>query len=154
MSLQQGDKAPAFNLPTDGAGTCALADLAGNALVLYFYPRDDTPGCTTEAQGFRDAMSAFEKCGAAVVGVSKDTVKKHDRFKAKHDLNFTLISDEDGALCEKYGVWVEKNLYGRKYMGIERSTFLIDSEGKISEIWRKVRVKGHVDAVLAAAQNL
>lgn len=154
MSLQQGDKAPSFSLSTDGAGTCALADFAGNALVLYFYPKDGTPGCTTEAQGFRDALSAFTKCGAAIVGVSKDAVKKHDRFRARHDLNFTLISDEDGALCEKYGVWVEKNLYGRKYIGIERSTFLIDSEGKISEIRRKVRVKGHVHAVLAAAQAL
>ena len=154
MNLQQGDKAPAFNLPTDGAGTCALADFAGNALVLYFYPKNGSPGCTTEAQDFRDAMSSFEKCGATVVGVSRDIVKKHDQFKATHDLNFTLISDEDGALCKMYGVWAEKNLFGRKYMGIERSTFLIDSEGKISKTWRKIRVKGHVDAVLAAAQIL
>lgn len=154
MTLQAGDKAPGFNLPTDGGGQCDLSDFSGKPLVLYFYPKDDTPGCTTEAQGFRDAMGAFRKCKAAIVGVSKDTVKKHDRFKDKHDLNFTLISDEEGELCEKYGVWVEKNMYGRKYMGIERSTFLIDGDGTISEVWRKVRVKGHVDAVLAAVQTL
>lgn len=154
MTVQAGDKAPDFNRPTDGDGTCALSDFAGKPLVLYFYPKDDTPGCTTEAQGFRDAMRDFAKCGAAIVGVSKDTVKKHDRFKAKHDLNFALISDEDGSLCEAYGVWVEKNLYGRKYMGIERATFLIDGTGKINEVWRKVRVKGHVDKVLAAVQAL
>ena len=154
MTLEVGDKAPGFNLPTDGGGECGLADFAGKPLVLYFYPKDDTPGCTTEAQGFRDAMESFENNGVAVIGVSKDTVKKHDRFKAKHELNFTLISDETGELCEKYGVWVEKNLYGRKFMGIERSTFLFDGKGNVSEIWRKVRVKGHVDAVLAAAEAL
>lgn len=154
MTVQTGDKAPDFKLPTDGGGTCALSDFAGKPLILYFYPKDDTPGCTTEAQGFRDAMPDFAKCGAAIVGVSKDTVKKHDRFKAKHDLNFALISDEEGTLCESYGVWVEKNLYGRKYMGIERATFLIDGTGKINEVWRKVRVKGHVDKVLAAVQAL
>ena len=154
MTVQTGDKAPDFKLPTDGDGTCALSDFAGKPLILYFYPRDDTPGCTTEAQGFRDAMPDFAKCGAAIVGVSKDTVKKHDRFKAKHDLNFALISDEEGTLCEAYGVWVEKNLYGRKYMGIERATFLIDGTGKVSDVWRKVRVKGHVDKVLAAVQAL
>ena len=154
MTVQAGDKAPNFNRPTDGSGTCKLADFKGRPLVLYFYPKDDTPGCTTEAQGFRDAMPVFTKINAAIVGVSKDTVQKHDRFKAKHDLNFTLISDEDGGLCEAYGVWVEKNLYGRKYMGIERSTFLIDEKGKIAEIWRKVRVKGHVGKVLEAVQAL
>lgn len=154
MTLDMGDKAPGFRLPADGGGECDLSDYAGKPVVLYFYPRDDTPGCTTEAQGFRDAMPKFRKCGAAIIGVSKDTVKKHDRFKAKHDLNFTLVSDEEGGLCEKYGVWVEKKNYGRAYMGIERSTFLIDGKGMLRQIWRKVRVKGHVDAVLAAAQDL
>ena len=154
MTLDVGDKAPGFRLPTDGGGECDLADLAGKPVVLYFYPKDDTPGCTTEAQGFRDAMPKFKKSGAAIIGVSKDTVKKHDRFKAKHDLNFTLVSDEAGELCEKYGVWVEKKNYGRTYMGIERSTFLIDGKGVLRQIWRKVRVKGHVDAVLTAVQDL
>ena len=154
MSVEAGDKAPNFKGQTDGGGYCKLADFKGKPLILYFYPKDDTPGCTTEAQGFRDAMTDFTKTGAAIVGVSKDTVKKHDRFKAKHDLNFTLISDEDGTLCEAYGVWVEKNMYGRKYMGIERSTFLIDGKGKVTEVWRKVRVKGHVDKVLEAVQAL
>ena len=154
MSIEAGDKAPNFKGQTDGGGECKLADFKGKPLILYFYPKDDTPGCTAEAQGFRDAMKDFTKTGAAIVGVSKDTVKKHDRFKAKHDLNFTLISDEDGTLCEAYGVWVEKNMYGRKYMGIERSTFLIDGKGKVAEVWRKVRVKGHVDKVLEAVQAL
>jgi len=154
MSVEAGDKAPNFKGQTDGGGYCKLADFKGKPLILYFYPKDDTPGCTTEAQGFRDAMTDFTKTGAAIVGVSKDTVKKHDWFKAKHDLNFSLISDEDGTLCEAYGVWVEKNMYGRKYMGIERSTFLIDGKGKVAEVWRKVRVKGHVDKVLEAVQAL
>ena len=154
MSLDVGDKAPEFKLPADGDKDCELSAFAGKPVVLYFYPKDDTPGCTTEAQGFRDTMAAFEECGAAVIGVSKDPVRKHDRFKEKHNLNFTLVSDENGDLCERYGVWVEKNMYGRKFMGIERSTFLIAGDGKIAEIWRKVRVKGHVDAVLAAAQAL
>ena len=154
MSVEAGDKAPNFKGQTDGGGECKLADFKGKPLILYFYPKDDTPGCTAEAQGFRDAMTDFTITGAAIVGVSKDTVKKHDRFKAKHDLNFTLISDEDGTLCEAYGVWVEKNMYGRKYMGIERSTFLIDGKGKVAEVWRKVRVKGHVDKVLEAVQAL
>ena len=154
MSVLSGENAPNFNRPTGDGGECKLSDFKGKPLVLYFYPKGDTPGCTTEAQGFRDAMAEFAKFDATIVGVSKDTVKKHDRFKARHDLNFTLISDEDGTLCEAYGVWVEKNLYGRKYMGIERSTYLIDGEGKIAKVWRKVRVKGHVDNVLEAVQAL
>ena len=154
MSVLSGENAPNFNHPTGDGGQCKLSDFKGKPLVLYFYPKGDTPGCTTEAQGFRDAMAEFAKFDATIVGVSKDTVKKHDRFKARHDLNFTLISDEDGTLCEAYGVWVEKNLYGRKYMGIERSTYLIDGEGKIAKVWRKVRVKGHVDNVLKAVQAL
>ena len=154
MSVLSGENAPNFNHPTGDGGECKLSDFKGKPLVLYFYPKGDTPGCTAEAQGFRDAMAEFAKFDATIVGVSKDTVKKHDRFKAHHDLNFTLISNEDGTLCEAYGVWVEKNLYGRKYMGIERSTYLIDGEGKIAKVWRKVRVKGHVDNVLEAVQAL
>ena len=154
MSMLSGEYAPNFNHPTGDGGECKLSDFKGKPLVLYFYPKGDTPGCTTEAQGFRDAMAEFANFDATIVGVSKDTVKKHDRFKARHDLNFTLISDEDGTLCEAYGVWVEKNLYGRKYMGIERATYLIDGEGKIAKVWRKVRVKGHVDNVLEAVQAL
>ncbi len=154
MTLTVGDKAPAFNLPTDGGGTLALKDLKGKTVVLYFYPKDDTPGCTTEAQGFRDAIKDFEKAGAVIVGASKDSVARHDKFKAKYDLPFHLVSDEDGTLCEAYGVWVEKNMYGRKYMGIQRATFLIDGTGVIREIWPKVKVKEHTAEVLAAVQAL
>jgi peroxiredoxin Q/BCP len=151
---QEGDKAPAFEMPTDGDGQVSLKALKGKTVVLYFYPKDDTPGCTTEAIAFTDNAAAFEKAGAVVVGVSKDTPAKHDRFKTKHNLNVVLGSDEDGAVCEKYGVWVEKNMYGRKYMGIERSTFLIDGKGKVRKVWRKVKVKGHAEEVLAAAEDL
>lgn len=154
MTLTVGDKAPAFNLPTDGGGTLALKDLKGKTVVLYFYPKDDTPGCTTEAQGFRDAIKDFEKAGAVIVGASKDSVARHDKFKAKYDLPFHLVSDEDGTLCEAYGVWVEKNMYGRKYMGIQRATFLIDGTGVIREIWPKVKVKEHTAEVLAAVKAL
>lgn len=154
MSLQIGDKAPAFTMPTDGGGEVSLAALKGRPVVLYFYPRDDTPGCTTEACGFRDAMPDFSSVDAAIVGVSRDTVAKHDKFKAKYELPFTLGADETGAVTEAYGVWVEKSMYGRKSMGIERSTFLIDGAGVIRGIWRKVKVKGHVDEVLAAAKAL
>ncbi|HAD87477.1 MAG TPA: thioredoxin-dependent thiol peroxidase [Rhodospirillaceae bacterium] len=154
MTLTVGDKAPAFNLPTDGGGTLALEGLKGKTVVLYFYPKDDTPGCTTEAQGFRDAIKDFEKAGAVIVGASKDSVARHDKFKAKYDLPFHLVSDEDGTLCEAYGVWVEKNMYGRKYMGIQRATFLIDGTGVIREIWPKVKVKEHTAEVLAAVQAL
>mgnify|MGYP003700579037 CR=1 FL=1 len=154
MSLQIGDKAPAFTMPTDGGGEVSLAALKGRPVVLYFYPRDDTPGCTTEACGFRDAMPDFSKVNASIIGVSKDTVAKHDKFKAKYELPFTLGADETGAVTEAYGVWVEKSMYGRKSMGIERSTFLIDGAGVIRGIWRKVKVKGHVDEVLAAVKAL
>lgn len=152
--LNKGDKAPAFTGVTDGDGKISLKDLKGRKVVLYFYPKDMTPGCTTEAQGFRDAIGDFEKTNAVVIGVSKDSVKRHDNFKAKHDLPFTLISDEDGKICEAYGVWQMKKNYGREYMGIVRSTFLIDEKGKIAEIWSNLRVKGHVDKVLEAAQSL
>ncbi|GHD61350.1 hypothetical protein GCM10017083_48550 [Thalassobaculum fulvum] len=154
MSLQIGDKAPAFTMPTDGGGEVSLAALKGRPVVLYFYPRDDTPGCTTEACGFRDAMPDFSAVDAAIVGVSRNTVAKHDKFKAKYELPFTLGADETGAVTEAYGVWVEKSMYGKKSMGIERSTFLIDGAGVIRGIWRKVKVKGHVDEVLAAARAL
>jgi len=146
-SLQPGDKAPDFTLPADGGASVSLKDYKGGKLVIYFYPKDDTPGCTTESCSFRDNLPDFEKLGAKVVGVSKDSVKKHDKFKAKHGLNFTLVSDEGSDMCERYGVWVEKSMYGRKYMGIDRSTFLIDENGKILHIWRGVKVPGHVEAV-------
>ena len=148
------DPAPALDLPTDGGGRITLAALKGKPAVVYFYPKDDTPGCTTEACGFRDGAAAFKKLQAQVVGVSKDSVARHDKFKAKYDLNFPLVSDEDGKICEKYGTWIEKSLYGRKYMGVERSTFLIDAEGRLARIWRKVKVAGHAEEVLAAAQAL
>ncbi len=152
--LETGKKAPAFNGVTDGDGKIALKDLKGRNVVLYFYPKDMTPGCTTEAEGFRDAIKDFEKANTVVIGVSKDSVKRHDNFKAKHDLPFTLISDEDGKICKAYGVWQIKKNYGREYMGIVRSTFLIDEKGKIAKIWSNLRVKGHVDTVLEAAQSL
>ena len=152
--LETGKKAPAFNAVTDGDGKIALKDLKGRNVVLYFYPKDMTPGCTTEAEGFRDAIKDFEKANTVVIGVSKDSVKRHDIFKAKHDLPFTLISDEDGKICKAYGVWQIKKNYGREYMGIVRSTFLIDEKGKIAKIWSNLRVKGHVDTVLEAAQSL
>jgi peroxiredoxin Q/BCP len=153
MSVEVGDKAPDFTMPTDGGGEVSLKKLKGKKVVLYFYPKDMTPGCTTEACDFRDSIAGFKRAGAEVIGVSRDGVKRHDNFKAKYELPFTLAADEDGAVCEAYGVWVEKMNYGRKYMGIERATFLIDEKGKIAEIWRKVRVKGHVDAVLDAAKG-
>ncbi len=148
-----GDKAPDFDMPTDGGGRISLSELKGRKIVLYFYPRDDTPGCTTEACGFRDAMPDFSKVNASIIGVSKDTVAKHDKFKAKYDLPFTLATDEDGSVCEAYGVWQLKKFMGRESMGIVRSTFLIDEDGVIQAVWRKVKVKDHVDEVLAAAQG-
>ncbi|MEO0880289.1 MAG: thioredoxin-dependent thiol peroxidase [Pseudomonadota bacterium] len=151
-TLETGAKAPAFTLATNGDGKVALKDLKGKKVVLYFYPKDDTSGCTKQAIGFTAAKKDFEKAGAIVVGVSKDSVAKHDKFVEKHDLAITLGSDEDGKVLEKYGVWVEKSMYGKKYMGIERSTFLIDEKGVIREIWRKVRVPGHVEAVLDAVR--
>ena len=154
MSLKVGDKAPDFTLPKDGGGKIALKDLKGKAVVLYFYPKDDTSGCTAEACAFRDAFPDFSKVKAAIVGISRDSVKSHDKFKAKHELPFTLASDEDGKVCEAYGTWVEKSMYGRKYIGIERATFLIDGKGVIRGIWRKVKVPGHADVVLRDAAGL
>ncbi len=148
--LNIGDSSPNFTLPADGGSDISLSDYKGRFLVLYFYPKDDTPGCTTEAIGFTEKIDAFAKLGADILGVSKDTPAKHDKFITKHGLKVRLASDEDGAMIESYGAWVEKNMYGRKYMGIERATFLIGPNGKILQIWRKVRVKGHVESVLKA----
>ena len=142
--LEIGNQAPDFTLPTDNNGEISLSSLKGKYVVLYFYPKDSTPGCTIESCAFRDALPAFETLNASIIGLSKCSVTKHDKFVGKYDLNFPLASDENGSVCEAYGTWKEKNLYGKKYLGIERSTFLIDPEGKIAAIWRKVKVKGHV----------
>ena len=150
----EGQPAPDFTLPRDGGGTVSLADFKGKPVVLYFYPKDDTSGCTKEALGFTEAKEQFDAAGAAVIGVSKDSVAKHDKFIAKHGLDVILGADEDGSVCEAYGVWIEKQMYGKKYMGIERATFLIGADGKVAQEWRKVRVPGHVDAVLEAMQGL
>ena len=149
-----GDMAPDFTAPRDGGGDLTLSALQPKAVVLYFYPRDDTPGCTKEAIGFTESVEAFDAAGAVIVGVSKDSVKKHDKFRDKHGLKVALVSDEDSDICENYGVWVEKSMYGKTYMGIERATFLIDGSGKIAQAWRKVKVPGHVDAVLEAVKAL
>jgi peroxiredoxin Q/BCP len=154
MSLKIGDRAPDFTLPTDGGGKVRLAALKGKNVVLYFYPKDDTSGCTKEACGFRDAMPDFSRVDAAIIGVSRDSVKAHDKFKQKYSLPFLLASDEGGEVTEKYGVWVQKSMYGRKYMGIERTTFLIDGKGVIRGLWPKVKIDGHVDEVLVAAKAL
>jgi peroxiredoxin Q/BCP len=154
MSLAPGDKAPDFTLPTDGDGTLTLSKLQGRKVVLYFYPKDDTSGCTAEACAFRDSFPDFGGTDAVVVGLSKDSVAAHDRFKKKHALPFTLASDASSDVCETYGVWAEKSMYGRKYMGIERSTFLIDGAGTIRGVWRKVKVPGHAAEVLKAARAL
>ncbi|WP_442894706.1 peroxiredoxin [Bartonella sp. CB169] len=146
--------APDFNLPRDGGGKLCLSDLQGKAVVLYFYPKDDTSGCTSEAIDFTRLKPKFDEIGVIIIGVSPDSVKKHDKFKTKHDLDIILVSDEEKTTLEAYGVWVEKSMYGRKYMGVERSTFLIDITGKIVEEWRKVKVPGHAEAVLAAATLL
>jgi len=150
--LDVGDVAPDFTLPIDGGGEVTLSSMRGKKVVLYFYPKDDTSGCTKEACDFREKISEFTKAGAVVLGMSPDSVKKHDKFKAKYDLPFSLVADEEKTALEAFGVWVEKSMYGRKYMGVERSTFLIDADGSIQSVWRKVKVPGHVDAVLDALQ--
>jgi peroxiredoxin Q/BCP len=149
-----GSKAPAFSLPRDGGGKIALADFKGQNLVLYFYPRADTPGCTVESKAFSSLSKAFAKAGTAVVGVSADPVKAQDAFKAKHGLAVPLASDETHRMLEAYGVWGEKSMYGKKFMGITRTTFLIDPEGRIARIWPKVKVEGHAEEVLAAAKEM
>jgi peroxiredoxin Q/BCP len=151
--LQAGDKAPVFDLPTD-TGRASLAALKGKAVVLYFYPKDDTTGCTSEGLQFSAEVEEFAKAGAVVIGVSKDSVASHAKFRAKHDLTVELAADPMGETVEAYGAWVEKSMYGRKYMGIDRSTFLIDGDGVVREVWRKVRVPGHIKAVLTAARTL
>jgi len=153
MSLAAGDKAPDFDLPTD-SGRVSLAGLKGKPVVLYFYPKDDTSGCTAEAQGFSAAADDFEKAGVTVVGVSKDSAASHGKFRSKYDLKIELGSAKEDDVVERYGAWVEKSMYGRKYMGIDRSTYLIDKNGVIQRVWRKVKVPGHVSEVLKAAQSL
>lgn len=154
MTIAIGQPAPDFTLPTDGNGSVTLSALRGKNVVVYFYPKDDTSGCTTQACGFGEQLPHFEKLDATIIGISKDSVASHDKFKAKYKLPFTLASDADSDVTERYGAWAEKNMYGRKYMGIERSTFLIDKDGILRAEWRKVKVPGHVDAVLKAAQGL
>ncbi len=152
--LESGAKAPAFSMETGNGAKIASKDLKGKKIVLYFYPQDDTPGCTKEAIAFSEDAAKFNRAGAVVIGVSRDTPAKHQKFKDKHGLKVTLGADEDGQIVEKYGVWVEKNMYGRKYMGIERTTFLIDEKGVIRQIWRKVKVAGHAAEVLNAVKAL
>lgn len=152
--LAPGTDAPDFTLPRDGGGTISLSALRGRPVVLFFYPKDDTEGCTTEAKDFTAAKADFEAAGVALVGLSPDPVKKHDKFVAKHALGIPLASDESLQTLEAYGVWKKKSMYGRTYMGVERTTVLVDANGKIAEIWPKVKVKGHVEAVLEAARKL
>jgi peroxiredoxin len=154
MDLKPGDKAPAFKLATDSGGSVSSASLKGHPYVLYFYPKDDTTGCTKEAIAFSLAKRKFDALGVTVVGVSKDSIQSHDKFKTKHKLKITLGSDPETELAKAYGVWIQKSLYGRTYMGMDRASFLIDAKGVIREIWRKVKVPGHVEAVLAAAKTL
>ena len=150
----KGDPAPDFTLPRDGGGTVALSEFAGRPVVVYFYPKDDTSGCTKEAIAFTGLMDRFRDAGAEVIGISKDSVAKHDKFRDKHGLGVILASDEGADVCERYGVWAEKSMYGKKYMGVERATFLIAPDGSIAEAWRKVKVPGHAEAVLEAVKAL
>lgn len=152
--LETGQPAPTFTLPRDGGSTLTLSDFAGKPVVLYFYPKDDTTGCTAQAIDFTQLKPQFEKAGAVVIGVSPDSAKKHDKFKAKYQIGIDLVADEERKALEAYGVWAEKSMYGRKYMGVERSTFLIGSDGKIARIWRKVKVPGHAAEVLEAVKAL
>lgn len=152
--LSVGDRAPDFRMPTDDDGMIAMADLKGRTIVLYFYPKDDTPGCTKEAIAFSAHKAEFERRDTVVIGVSRDSAQSHGKFRKKHDLTIALAADPEGETCAAYGVWGEKSLYGRKYMGIDRSTFLIDGEGIIRRIWRKVKVPGHAEEVLAALDTL
>ena len=151
-ALNIGDPAPDFDLPTDGGGRVQVSALRGAPIVIYFYPKDDTSGCTKEAQAFTALASDFAALGVRVIGISKDSVTAHDKFKAKYDLGVTLAADVEGVACAAYGVWVEKSMYGRTYIGIERATFLIGADGRVVQIWRKVKVPGHAEAVLDAAR--
>lgn len=152
--LAVGTAAPDFSLPSNGGGTVSLADFTGKPLVIYFYPKDSTPACTTEAIDFTALSEGFAKAGAAIVGVSPDSVKSHDKFAAKHNLSVILAADEEHQMLEAYGVWKEKSMYGKTYMGVERTTVLIDAAGKIAQIWPKVKVAGHAEAVLQAVRSL
>ncbi|MDP3263430.1 MAG: peroxiredoxin [Tabrizicola sp.] len=152
--IAEGSIAPDFTLPRDGGATMTLSALRPGKVVLYFYPKDDTPGCTLEAQDFNARLADFTAAGATVIGVSKDSVKSHDKFCKKHGLSIVLASDEGGQTCEDYGVWLEKRLYGKTYMGVERTTVLIDGDGKVVRVWPKVSVKGHADQVLAAVKAI
>lgn len=152
--IQTGQTAPDFTLPRDGGESITLSALRPGKVVLYFYPKDDTPGCTTEALDFTARAAEFRAAGATIIGISKDDVKAHDKFVKKHGLGVALVSDEAGTTCEDYGTWVEKNMYGKTYLGIQRATFLIDADGVVAQVWPKVSVKGHVDEVLAAVQAL
>ena len=152
--ITQGQTAPDFSLPRDGGTSLQLSSLQPGKVVLYFYPKDDTPGCTLEAQDFTARLADFTAAGTTVIGVSKDSVKAHDKFCKKHGLGIVLVSDEHGQTCEDYGVWLEKSMYGKTYMGIERTTVLIDGAGVVARVWNKVSVKGHADEVLTAAQAL
>jgi thioredoxin-dependent peroxiredoxin len=154
MVLKVGDAAPGFTLPTDGGGSVSLASLAGQNVCLYFYPKDDTSGCTKEAIAFNGLKKQFAAANTQIIGISADSVASHDKFKKKYGLEFALASDEQKAMLEAYGVWVEKSMYGKKYMGIERSTFLVGKAGKVAAIWTKVKVDGHAEEVLTAAQKL
>lgn len=153
-TLNINDKSPDFILPCDTGDSMSLNDLKGKNIVLYFYPKDDTPGCTQESKDFRDKHAEFARLNTVVLGISRDNIESHEAFKKKYDLPFHLISDEDALALKDYGVWTQKNMFGKKYMGIERSTFLIEKEGKISKIWRKVNVEGHVDEVLDSVRAL
>jgi peroxiredoxin Q/BCP len=154
MTVKVGSPAPDFTLPRDGNLTLSLSQLKGKNIVLYFYPKDDTPGCTLESCGFRDSYKEFQKLDTEIIGVSKDSVESHDKFKDKFNLPFPLVSDKSDKLCEAFEVWKEKSMYGKKYMGIERSTFLIDAQGVLREIWRGVKVPGHIEDVLHAVKKL
>ncbi len=154
MPLKIGDPAPAFSLPTDGGGSVSLAALAGKNVCLYFYPKDDTSGCTKEAIAFNGLRAEFEAAGTHIIGLSADSASSHDKFKKKYGLEFPLASDEGKSTLEAYGVWVEKSMYGRSYMGVERTTVLIDQGGKVAAVWNKVKVEGHAEEVLAAARKL
>ncbi len=150
---EPGQDAPDFTLPRDGGEDVTLSKLRGAPVVIYFYPRDDTSGCTKQALGFTERTEDFAAAGATVLGVSKDSIAKHEKFRDKHGLGVALLSDEDSDVCERYGVWVSKNMYGKQFMGIERTTFLIDADGKIARVWNKVKVPGHVDDVLDAVRS-
>jgi len=152
--VEEGKKAPDFTLPADDGGKVNLSGLKGQRVVLFFYPKDDTSGCTKEAIAFTGLIAEFKAENAHVIGISPDSVESHEKFKAKHELKVQLLADEEKTAAEKYGVWVEKSMYGRKYMGVERSTFIIDKSGKIAKLWQKVKVPGHAEAVLEAVKDL